>query len=493
MSLAAAITGGVSGRQAEVDVNSNQQVATPQLVSWAGHVILGGEISPASAPAGLQRRSLLTSPEGRLHAALDRPIFYVNFAGSATSANAIPQDVLKQIVTTMTATAGSPNSGFLRLNASAITTVTTGIAYQSYAPFPTYAGYGTKYEWMARTINAGAAAGKVIELGAGFITDAKTPGLLDGFCLRWNAAGEVRGYVSLNGAETPTPPLAIPSDNVLHRFTIVVNQDGLYFYVDSLLQAILNPPTDQVGTGFQTNPPLLMRLYNNTAPALAAQLEVAECWVTQGGMDWNMPWNFIQSGMGQHASNVPFGTAIGETPGNTANASAIPAASAGSNTAALVTGLGGVGQMTAQVSNVAAAGDMIATSYQVPAQTATQGSKRFVCTGVRISALNNGAIIATTATVLLWGIAWGHTAVSLATADAVGAKAPRHLKLGFQYGAIGCAIGQTYSPENILVPLVTPVTVNPGEFLASTVRFVVGTATASQAVLFVVAFDGFWM
>jgi hypothetical protein len=234
-----------------------------------------------------------------------------------------------------------------------------------------------------------------------------------------------------------------------------------------------------------------MRIYNAVAtPSLAPQVKISEFWITQMGMDWQKPWSHIAAGMGQHCSNVPFGTAIGET-SNRGNAVAVPVTTAGSNTAAVVASLGGVGRMTAQVTNIAAAGDNIFFSYQVPAQTATQASKRLVITGVNISATNGGAVIATTPTTLLWGLAWGHTAVSLATADAVGAKAPRHMALGQMYGAIGNVIGQTYD-KDILRNFVTPIIVNPGEFVAITVRFLLGTATASQEVVAIVGFEGYW-
>ena len=292
--------------------------------------------------------------------------------------------------------------------------------------------------------------------------------------------------------EITTAPLTVPSDNVVHRYTIAVTQLGLDFKVDGQLVASLSVPTDQVGPGFQTNLPQAIRIYTSVAtPTLAPQVKVAEMWVNQCGMDWNKPWGHIQSGMGQHCSNVPFGTAIGETGGNNANASAVPATAAGSNTAALITGLGGIGRMTAQATNIAAAGDNIFTSYQVPVQSATQGSKRLVITGVRIAASNGGAVIATTPTCLIWGLAWGHTAVSLATSDAVGTKAPRHMKLGQMYGAIGAVIGQGYD-KDIVATFQTPIIVNPGEFIATTVRFILGTATASQEVVGIIGFEGYW-
>ena len=44
----------------------------------------------------------------------------------------------------------------------------------------------------------------------------------------------------------------------------------------------------------------------------------------------------------------------------------------------------------------------------------------------------------------------------------------------------------------IVVEFTTPLVVRPGEFIAPTVRFRIGTATASQEVTYLVAFDGYW-
>jgi hypothetical protein len=236
---------------------------------------------------------------------------------------------------------------------------------------------------------------------------------------------------------------------------------------------------------------MLVRIYNALAtPSLAPQVKIAEMWVSQMGMDWQKPWSHIVAGMSQHSANVPFGSAIGESAVNFLNSTAIPATAGATNTTALVTGLGGHYQMNAQAGSLLAAAENIVTSYQIPAQSATQASKRFICTGIHITAINTGAVVATTPTTLLWGIAWGHTAVSLATTDAVNTKAPRHLKVGTQFFAIGAVIGQNATDINIT--LANPFTVNPGEFIASTCRFVVGTATASQVITGSVSFEGYW-
>jgi hypothetical protein len=346
---------------------------------------------------------------------------------------------------------------------------------------------------QALVVNANTQTGKVIEIGAGLITSGTSAGLLDGYCFRWTAAGTFIGIISINGTEFQTSPLTVPTDNTIHRFTCVVTQVSVEFYVDMVLQATIATPTGYPGPSFQPNPPQLVRVYNLSGTSLPAQIKIAEMWVTQNGCDWQKPWSQIVSGMQQNAANVPFGTAIGESAPSFVNATAYVATGAATNTglvAGNAAGLGGVVQFNAQASNVAAAGDNIITSYQIPAQTATQASKRLVITGVRITSINTGAVVAGTPTTLLWGLAWGHTAISLATTDAVNAKAPRHTKVGTQSWATSAAVGANATDIN--TNFTTPIVVNPGEFIASTARFVVGTATSSQSITSSVSFEGYW-
>lgn len=495
MSLASNIVG-LTGTQADVDPSNRLSVGSKDLgVTAAPFTTIGGEIANAAEPSGAIRKRVAISSDGRVGVGLDRPVLAINFGGSATSANAIPQDALKQLAATMTVAAGSSNGGYLILNSGNSTTASQAIGYVTYATFPTYGGMGTVYEWEAQTLNQIGTTNAVIELGSAYISSVSTAGLLDGFCFRWTATGGFQSVISINGTETTltlngnTPP----TDGVNHRFTIRVNNDGLYFFVDMLCVGFMPVPNTGVGPGLQPNLPAMMRILNTGAVGgSAVQLKIAEMWITQGSADWNKPWPHIIAGMGQHASNVPFGTLIGETT-NGGNATALPAAAAGLNTAAM-TGcatLGGTAIMNAQATNVAAAGDMIAFSYQVPVITATQASKRLHITGVSVSCSNGGAVVATTPTTLEFGLAWGNTGVSLATADAANTKAARHLKLGQMWAPVGAVIGQCYD-KDLVRSFITPIVVNPSEYFNITVRFLLGTATASQTVVIVSGVEGYW-
>jgi hypothetical protein len=122
--------------------------------------------------------------------------------------------------------------------------------------------------------------------------------------------------------------------------------------------------------------------------------------------------------------------------------------------------------------------------YQVPA------GKRLVIRGVWIDTMNTGAAVATTATWLQWAIGVGASAVSLATAEAAAAKAPRRLALGNQVFPIAAAIGAqaTVIDKNLDAPLIA----NGGEFVHVILKMPIATSTASQVIRGIIGFNGYY-
>ncbi len=161
--------------------------------------------------------------------------------------------------------------------------------------------------------------------------------------------------------------------------------------------------------------------------------------------------------------------------------SSTPVAGSLSNTTALATGLGGQARF-----NAAAGGttDGIVLSYQAPAGTAALPGRVLCITGLKISCCNNGAVVATTPTTLAWSIAFGHTAVSLATTTSATGKSPIRLAAGIMNWAVGAAIGAKNEGGSDLELDFTsaPIAVNPGEYFAVVAKFLNGTATASQVI-----------
>jgi hypothetical protein len=143
--------------------------------------------------------------------------------------------------------------------------------------------------------------------------------------------------------------------------------------------------------------------------------------------------------------------------------------------------------------------DGLITSFQVPTGGINQTPRNLVITGLRIDAVNIGAAVATTASVLQWSLAFGATGgtvPSLAQAESASfvtgtTKAWRRVPLGVQSWIVGAAIGAP--AEQISLNFQSPVVVRPGEWVASVAKFIVGTATASQVIWCTVTFDAHYV
>lgn len=84
----------------------------------------------------------------------------------------------------------------------------------------------------------------------------------------------------------------------------------------------------------------------------------------------------------------------------------------------------------------------------------------------------------------------GATAVSLATAEAVTAKAPRRVHLGVQSFVVGDPVGRLAASINVAFD--TPLVLHPAEFFHIILRMPIGTATASQVIRGAVRVEGYW-
>lgn len=121
--------------------------------------------------------------------------------------------------------------------------------------------------------------------------------------------------------------------------------------------------------------------------------------------------------------------------------------------------------------------DFALFGYQVPTGTATLPGKTLYITGIRIGeTFVQGAAVGT-ATVLVWGVGVGSTAVSLATADGAAAVGPRRKMLGAQAFAAAAPVGTLAAgfERQFETPIVAP----PGAFVHIILKIPQGAATAS--------------
>ena len=305
----------------------------------------------------------------------------------------------------------------------------------------------------------------------------------DGAYFRINASG-VFGVINYNGVETTTSVFSFTHTiNKKYQFIITVSEREVHFWIDGVLYGSIETPTGQ-GTPFlSATLPFSVRHAHTGTTGAVINFVLNDYGVSMSGVN-------IPKTLGELSNSVlgSYQGLSGGTMGSLATLpnSSNPTAAAPSNTALtanLPAGLGGQGSATAAVGGST---DGIWGSYQVPAGAVSIQGKRLKVTGVRVSCINIGAAVVTTNTTVQFSLAFGHTNVSLATTDAVAAKAPRKVGLGFATWIVGATIGSSPSQGDIVVSFAdAPIYVNPGEFIALVGKFVIGTATVSQVISYV--------
>jgi len=371
----------------------------------------------------------------------------------------------------------------LTTNSGSITTTTTGTQFNTYAEFPIM-GASQLYCEVEGGFSAQPQTNTIIDFGMARFNTSNPYNPTDGAFFRLTSAG-ISGVISYNGAETTTSVFSLTYINSRkYQFIIAMHEREVEFWIDGILYGSIET---QIGQG---QPCMGASLPFGVRHAIAGgaaggviQFTLNDYTVSLGGP--NIAQTFSITGNRIYGS---YQGLSGGTMGSLATYpnSTNPTAAAPSNTALtanLPAGLGGQGSVTAAV---AAATDGIWGSYQVPAGTANVQGRRLVLRGVVVGAVNLGAAVATTATTIQFSLAFGHTAVSLATTDGIASKAPRRIALGYMTWPVGAGIGQGPQSGAINVDLGdAPIFVNPGEFVALVGKFMAGTATASQTINFV--------
>jgi hypothetical protein len=174
---------------------------------------------------------------------------------------------------------------------------------------------------------------------------------------------------------------------------------------------------------------------------------------------------------------------------NYANSANPTAAVPTNTTAALATGLGG---QFWETDTLAAGTDGVVQSFQNPANAQTNIGKSLVILGVTIQSVVSTALAAGGYTAS-WSLAFGHTAVSLATAETLGtSKAPRRVAVGWQMTPANAPIHTTLPPINFRFDG-APLIVHPGEFIQAVKKKAFGTAPTAGVISHLVTYDCYWI
>jgi len=461
----------LKGAVNEAEVNSDNEliVALNKDKSKAGFSLLGAEINPEGQGAGRLVRRAMIGAEGTLQTGNDFMLFSDNFYGAVLNGSKY-----KIVNTTMTSVIAS---GRLVLNGGNSVATAVATQVQTYKTFTLYLSSALVFDIEAM-ITQDVMPQNTIEFGLGACVGLVAP--TDGVFFRLNSSGVLQGVLNNNGSELSINLNYTPLSLQINRYTIKAYADSVEFWINGILYGTQARGTSTGHPFASVALPIMLRMINNNALAIAQRFEVQSVNVSLFGTNITRLWSSAMAGMGLSAVNQPDGAVSGIS-ANYVNSTA-PVSATLSNTVAGYATLGGQFQFAAVAG---AETDYALFGYQVL-------GRNLLVRGVRIDTINLGVAVATTPTVLQWSLGVGSTAVSLATADSVtaGTRARRVQPLGFQSYAIGSAIG--FSAPTIDINLDAPVMIEAGTYLHIILKMPVGTATASQIIRGTVMINGFY-
>ena len=470
MALDTVITG------SNLDVEGNVKTALTLTPAYMGGARFFSENDPGDVTGTPYLKSPETSTDFRLRVGTDS-------VWDSEQFNYVAQNTSKHKYTpttmTMTWAAGA-------LNTNGGNSVTSGHAaqIQTYRHFPLL-GAGAVY--AETTMALSNAMPTNVNLDFGFMTLGATGAVIptDGVYFRINAGG-VFGVINNNGTETTSSAFAFSGViNTFDKYTIVVTQSEVEFWIDDVLYAHIDRGAGLSQPIYSGSAPFAIRQHNTGTAGAIIQAKFGGYSITLGDLDTQRQWSTTMAGQGLSSIQGASGHGQGQTSNNVN--STVPATAALSNTAA------GYGTMGGKFVFAAVAGaetDYALFAFLNTAPTTSITGRNLVIRGAWIETFNAVVAVATTPTVLEWTLGVGSTAVSLATAEAAATRAPRRISLGSQSFLVGALAGA--NSERCDINLDAPVVVEPGTYLHIILRVPYGTATATELFRGCVGVNAYW-
>ena len=401
---------------------------------------------------------------------------------------------------TLTTMASSFTAGQYTSNSASITTTTTGATLATYAVFPNM-GTQTLSADCELAFSAQPTTNTFVEFGLG-IPGTAIAAPTDGVFFRLSSAG-LQGIASSNGTETSTGvfPLVAGSgspwaytNNKRYQFIVYTGGVEAVFWVNDGTGAIMlgsiKLPVAQ-GRMSMAGGMQFFHKHRITGGAAGGVLQsmLGAYSVRLGGGNFTQLMSSVGNRMYGSYQGLSGGTmgSLANYVNNTNPVAAVPT----NTTAALGVGLGG---QFWETDTLAVTTDGIICSFQNPAVGVNGPGRRLVIRGVSLSSYVQAAITGAPY-IAQYSLAFGHTTVSLATAEGVISKAPRRVALPELTQAVTAAQavstivacpGGGYADFGD-----APVFVNPGEFVAL-VKKKVGTAASAGVVAHTVKFVYGW-
>lgn len=485
-----------SGSLNVADVSGSNEIFVQSLEQYesGGFVSILSEISAATEPINdRQVRAFEANSDYRLRIAEEHVIYHKSFVQMTAQTSDVQTSATTHVVDY---TAGG---GFI-MNASGLQTVGRTIV-QTYRSFNIMPSDVLNCVCSLRFQNEVFAAG-VWEFGLRSAAVSATT-VTEGVCARITMAGELT-IVFVCGTQEFTSR-SIKIDGIIfpqrrHTIRLAVKHNYAALYVDDRMCIQYTIPTDSPAKGMTQYTAMQMYMYNSvrlynsatTYQKYASTVILYEWSVINRTHSHFKNIQTVRSGNGLFLPHNAAGLAQIT---NWAN-SAAPASATLSNTTAGYGTVGGLFQFVA-IAPTATPTDYALFALQhsgVAISSITDHGRNLVITGVTIDVWNTGAAnSATVPTTLAFGMAIGSTAVSLATSDAVAARAPKRIPLGTLTIPINAVVGQA-ATDSINIQFDTPlfITAHTQSTFHIIMRVIRGAATASQVIQGMVGVHGYY-
>lgn len=481
------------GTSQKVNTSGDARITLPQPITRlggetarpndVGAVALYCELDAGTMTGNKLLKSPLVSEDYRLTVGVDTPVFDYTF-------NATSQDTSSWGCTFTTMTLAQ-SGGYLILNSgsSVAATVSANAVTRQYFALTGNAGLHIEFTGL---ITAAFQTGQTFYAGLGVPASSSAPPT-DGLWFQYTTTGLI-GVMNFNGTVTQTGTLAASiTTNTNGQFKIVVTERVVEWWVNGALAAVQAIPAGQGQPFMTTALPLFAQFNQGSGVGTAVQVKIGDIHVDQLDSNTGRPYPHIQAKKGLMGYQFPPSATVGSTC-NFGNG-ALAAASALSNTAVGTGNPVGLGGYSHDLCTLAAGTDGIVTSFQVPAGSVNITPRSLIITGVWVHSVVDAALTGGPLA-FMYSLAYGHTAVSLATAETgsfvtASTKAPRRIVLGVEGCAATATAGTLLSPQGVFRTFSSPIVVNPGEFVAVVARQL-GTVASAGSVVHAAGFDAHW-
>jgi hypothetical protein len=465
-----------------VPVFTGDAAAAPAGV---GAVRMFSENDPGVVTGTPYLKSPETSSDYRLRVGMDTIILDDTF-------NGLTQNTTKWAYAAATLTATMPGAGTLNFGTVQGTAATHGAFMRSFQYMPLFGASGLAVEFHVGQFTAALVANEVFLAGIGNVSVAGTEPT-DGLWLQFTAAGTIL-VLRYNGTTTQSGVLELNSAlavGSLYHYCLVIGNSEVEVWKEDVLLGEVTIPLSTSQPYLQGALPVFLQKLCTGTVSNTNTMRVSDVTCSQIDIQTNKDWGVARSLAGKSG----FVGQNGHTQGKTtiwANNTA-PTAVVLTNTTAAFTGLGGI---AAVLPTLAAASDGIVFSYQNPAPTINITGRNLVIRGVKVQGAVS-VILAGGPVVYAYAVAFGHTNVSLATAETgsfvtATTHAPRIVPIGMESYAATAAVG-TLGTSGVgpTLQLANPIVVRPGEFVAIVARNI-GVVTTTGAITITAAFDSYW-